>query len=169
MSAPSTTSTRAVDVTLDANRQIAGVVIRALPDELRSPDGLKAALHRAYLDAVGARLDERLGSTGRSRGERPVARADRTPAPPRSERYGHVPHDELVEFWKRPTALEPRDPGARDTGSSSNGCVHLTLHTTDHFADIDVDPGWLRTANVSSVATAVLEAFADAYTTRNQR
>jgi hypothetical protein len=168
MSAPSTTSTTAVVVSLDASRQVSGIAIRALPDDLRTPDGMKSALHRAYLDAVTALLDERLGSTGTPRAERPVARAARTPAPPRSERYGHVPHEELVEFWKRPVR-EPRDPVARETGASTNGCVHVTLRTTDHFADIDLDPGWLRTANVSSVATAVLEAFADAYTKRNQR
>lgn len=174
MPAPSATSTAAVGVSLDTSRQVSAVTVRALPEELRTPDGLQAALHRAYLDAVGARLDERLGSSGATRGEKPVARSARTPGPPRSERYGHVPHEELVEFWKRPPAEQPA-PTTRETretresGVSANGCVRLTLHTTDHFADIDIDPGWLRTANVSSVATAVLEAFADAYTQRNQR
>lgn len=168
MSAPSTTSATAVLVSLDASRQVSGIAIRALPDDLRTEDGLRTALRRAFLDAVSARLDERLGSTGRPRGERPVARAARTPAPPQKERYGHLEHEDLVEFWKRP-ALAHLEPVAPETGASANGCVHVTLHTTDHFADIDLDPGWLRTANVSSVATAVLEAFEDAYTKRNQR
>jgi hypothetical protein len=168
MPAPTTTTTTAVVVTLDASRQVSGISIAALPDELRTPAGLTAALRRAYLDAVGVRLDERLGAGARPRGEKPVARTARTPAPATSGSYGHVPHEELVEFWKRevpPAGL----PLGREVGVSSNRCVQVRLHTTDHFADIDLDPGWLRSARVSAVAAAVLEAFQDAYMQRNPR
>jgi len=167
MPAPTTSRTTAVVVGLDASRRVSGISITALPEDLRTPAGLTAALRRAYLDAVGARLDERLGSA-RPQGERPVARAERTPAPPRSDDYGHVPHEQLVEFWKRDLPEPPRATG-HETGVSSNECVRVRLHTTDHFADIDLDPGWLQSARVSSVAAAVLEAFQDAYTKRNPR
>ena len=167
MPAPTTSSTTAVVVNLDASRQVSGISITALSEDLRTPGGLTAALRRAYLDAVGARLDERLGS-GRPRGERPVARTERTPAPARSDSFGHVPHEELVEFWKRDVP-EPSRPAGREVGVSSNQCVRVRLHATDHFADIDLDPGWLQSARVSSVAAAVLEAFQDAYTKRNPR
>ena len=168
MPAPTTTRTTAVVVTLDASRQVSGISITALPEDLRTPAGLTAALRRAYLDAVGDRLDERLGAGARPRGEKPVARTERSPAPAASDTYGHVPHEELVEFWKRDVA-PPTRPLGREVGVSSNRCVQVRLHTTDHFADIDLDPGWLQSARVSAVAAAVLEAFQDAYTQRNPR
>ena len=168
MSAPSTTSTGAVEVTLDADRQVSGISITALPDHLRTPDGLAAALQRAYLDAIGERIEERLGAPSRPPGERPVAQAAPTPPPARSASFGHVPHEQLVEFWRRDVPA-PQRPTAREVGVSANQCVQVRLHTTDHFADLDLDPGWLSTARVSAVAAAVLEAFEHAYQQRNQR
>ena len=167
MSVPSAT-TAPVVVTLDASQQVSGIAIAALPEELRTPEGLGAALRRAYLDAVTTRLDERLGPPGRS-ARKPLAMTGaRTAPPPRSDRFGHLPAEELTEFWQaevpQPVAL-PR----RDVGVSGNDCVRVRLHTTDHFADIDLDPGWLQSARVSAVATAVLEAFEDAYAQRNDQ
>jgi len=156
-----------VAVALDGDRQVSAITIDALPDALRTPEGLSSALHRAYLDALSERLDQRLGGPSRS-GERPVADATRTPAPPRREDFGQLDDAALTEFWKRPVP-EPREVGRREVGVSQNRCVSAVLHTTDHFADLDIDPGWLRTARVSAVATAVLEAFEDAYTQRNER
>jgi len=157
-----------VAVALDSDRQVSAISIDALPDQLRTPEGLSTALHRAYLDALTERLDQRLGGPRTPTGQRPVADATRTPAPPRRDDFGHLDDGALTEFWKRPVP-EPREIGRREVGVSQNRCVSAVLRTTDHFADLDIDPGWLRTARVSAVATAVLEAFEDAYTQRNER
>ena len=169
MPTPTTTSTTAVVVNLDASRQVSGISITALPEDLRTPAGLTAALRRAYLDAVGARLDERLGSGTRPprREARGARRAHARPAGPTPTATSRT--SELVEFWKRDVAVAVPANRARGRGSPPTECVRVRLHTTDHFADIDLDPGWLQSARVSSVAAAVLEAFQDAYTQRNPR
>lgn len=163
-------TTTAIVVTLDASRRVSGVTINGLPDDLRTPDGLSAALWQAYLRAVTARSDGRRDTPGagdashtpRPAGARPVAVATRTPPRARSEAFGHVDPAELTEFWRTATP-EPAPPGRRGVGASANGCVRVRLHSSDHFADLDLDPGWLRGARAGSVAAAVLEAFEDAY------
>ena len=156
-----------VTVELDAARQVRGVRFDSLSDELRAPDALVRALHRAYLDAISAQLEGSRGERRRDPGERPVALAERTPAPSSSSRFGSTPFEELTAFWAAHPDPQTSSAGERPTGVSRNDCVHVRLHATDHFADIDVDPGWLRSARVDAVAAAVLQAFEDAYTKRD--
>lgn len=152
-----------VTVTLDEHRRVDRITLLALPDELREAARLVDALDEAYLSAVVADADSvAAGEGGRPHGpgaRRPVAASGPTrPRPSFGPSWGHASDEEIEEFRRRVGTPSSATGGPRH-GVSANGCVEVTLHATDHFGDITIDPGWLRHATTENVQRALDEAF----------
>ena len=157
-----TDRTGTVTVTLDEQRRVDRIDLLGLPDELRDPALLVAALGDAYLAAVVTALDtaaERAGKPLEPKARRPVAATEPTRSGPTfGPSWGHASDEEIEEFRRRVGTPSPATGGPRH-GVSDNGCVEVTLHATDHFGDLTIDPGWLRHATTENVQRALDEAF----------
>ena len=152
----------AVSVTIDASYRVSDVRVVDRP-EARTPDGLAQAVAGAYEAAMAARLERlRALRPPRPAGERPVPVATLlTVRRPTAE--------DLTRHRIRkesPTLPQHGDPG-EVTGVSRNDCVHVTLPPAQPRGTVTADPGWLANAQTANIASALVEAFTDAYRQRD--
>lgn len=152
----------AVSVTLDPAFRVIDVRISERP-ESRDPDELSRAFSTAYAVAMNTHIERARGDEPPpASGARPVALAPvltlRPPTAADLER--HSIREESFTTTRR------GNPG-EVTGVSRNDCVHVTLPPAQPRGTITTDPGWLAHAQTANIASALVEAFADAYRQRD--
>lgn len=152
----------AVTVTVDPTLRITAVRVRDV-DAVRSPDAVTSAFEAAYRAALILRLrpHDDGGAAGRSR---PVARRVRRVNPaPTAER--------LARHRSRHGDPErPRDRRLGEvTGTSANRYVSVRLPVANPRGHLDVDPTWLAVTTRARLGRAITEAYADAYTRRDEQ
>ena len=154
--------TRQLELTIDSSARAVLVRLDTVPDPLRTPLGLSAAVDEAFRDAIGS-----LART-------PVRRNGATGRPPTSRRPASVPRPVLDNSRERVPDLAMID-GAGDarplelspTGTSGNGCLSVTLGPASSLGEVQVlEPAWLSTATKAHIAGAITEAFEAAYDRR---
>ena len=159
-----TDPTGALTVTIDPTNRVVDARVEEAT-AVRTPEGLAEAFAAAYATAVAARLRQRRGSRApRPEGHRPVAVATRPvfrrPTPEQLER--HRVRQESATRTRR------GHPGEVE-GVSGNDCVHVTLAPAQPTGTVTADRGWLANARTTNIASALVEAFTDAYDKRDHR
>jgi hypothetical protein len=158
-----TDRTGVLTVTIDPTNRVVGAQVSEGPD-VRTPEGLALAFEAAYAAAVAARLQRREAREPRPESQRPVAVATRPvfhrPTPEQLNRH-RIRHE---------SASRPRRgrPGQVE-GVSGNDCVHVTLAPAQPTGTVMADRGWLANAQTVNIASALVEAFTDAYDKRDHR
>lgn len=157
-----TDRTGALTVTIDPTLRVVGTEALHI-DGLRTPAELGAAVASAYRAAITARL--RRDAPDQPRGARPVPVA--TPVRP------DIRKDELLNrhyiFEATREQRRARRPASGVvTGRSRNDCVWVTLSPASAMGTVDADPGWLAQTTGSLLASALTEAFEDAYSERDR-
>lgn len=149
-------------VTIDPTHRVSGVQIHNL-DPLRSPAALSGAFDAAYAEALAARRTDP-APAARPEGQLPVARPLQLSVMP-------VTPDMLNRHSIRTeTKFNPSRAGhgyREEVGISNNTCVSATVRPASPVGPIEVDAGWLQNARASNVANAIVEAFTDAYSKRD--
>jgi hypothetical protein len=159
--ADATDPTRSVTVSIDAHNRLVGVVVNRA-DGVRTPAELATALSTAHRIAV---VETYAAATSRTPGAaRPVARTS-------FRRPVHRP--ELLDRHEvRPQAhAEGRRarPVGTVTGTSDNECVWVELGVAQPVGVCGAEPGWLANAAAHHIASAVVQAFRQAYQERTVR
>ena len=149
----------ALTVSIDAGYRVVSVNVFK-NDEVRRPESLDRSFRAAYTAAVSARLA--------GRPERPVRTVRPTPVRPRVTFTRPTP-EMLQRHRIRTESPRTRLPGTPGevTGVSNNDCVSVTLDPAQPIGRIVADPGWLANAGLSSIASAITEAFQHAYDRRD--
>ncbi len=149
-------------VSVGPTGRVEQVHLPRLGDDLRDPSTLSDAVRAAHHAALVGPRNETLPRPL----PRPVSLAARPPI-------------KATNPWVEGRTIGPVDsewahrvlaarPGVVD-GTSGNGCVTVTLAPGSTAGSVAADPGWLRQAEAQHVATALTEAFADAYRKRDGR
>jgi hypothetical protein len=154
----------ALEVDVDPTGWVTDVRLAQSAPELRTPEGLDAALRRAVGDAMLVHLARSAGGQRLTEGEQARARdlldgraqleRPRVTRTPRLER----PTEPLT-----PRAYHPDDRLSRQcVGSSRGGELRVTMSVLSGLVSVDADQDFLSTADADLLRHALREAFADA-------
>ena len=158
-------ATGSLAVTLDAGNRVSHLTLLAVPDVLRQPASLAAAVDHAFRQAILLRLRS-------SRRHRPgpgalTAREPRRPAvdrPAPDLRPGRGPSETVLR-----AGTAPPDHDLTPVGVSDNTCVTVTLDAAGSNGRVEAEPGWLAQASAAHISSALLQAFRAAYERRDRR
>lgn len=144
------------------------VDIRSLDTELRRDETLVSAFDRAFSDAISREIDNSSESStkqARVAGDRPApAGPELRSAPPLPDTTGREPRWDLINAG---TGARDAQVDLQALGRSRNDCVHVRLDPASSRGRIVfVDQGWLSQSTASTLASAITEAFQDAYDKR---
>ncbi|MBA3781479.1 MAG: hypothetical protein H0X12_06440 [Nocardioides sp.] len=154
--------TGAITVTIGATRRVSAVRVSENAT-IRTPDGLAQTLAEAYSAALTAQLEaSRRERPRRDPGQRPkpVATLPTFQRPTREQLSRHRIREESRNI--------PRATPGDAVGISSNECVTVTLIPAQPVGPVTADAGWLANASLDNLASAITEAFQNAYTERDK-
>lgn len=158
-----TDSQTGVGSTIDPTNRVVGTHVTRLTDDLRHGPTLATAVDRAYRAAVLTRMAAS-DSDDRRRREPPTAR---------QASAEWIPLDDILESGREfvppdfHAARNRRRTFRADEGISRNECVTVVLDLGGSNGSLTFDNGWLRQAEAANVASAITQAFQDAYRKRD--
>jgi hypothetical protein len=153
-----------LEVDVDPTGWVTDVRLAEPSPELRSPEGLEAAVRRAVGEALLVHL-------ARSASERTLTEAERQRA--RDLLDGRTRLDR-PRVTRSPQLVRPAEPFTPPTyhaderlarqcvGSSQGGELRVTMSVLSGLVGLDADAEFLRTADADLLRHALREAFADA-------
>jgi hypothetical protein len=159
-----------LEVDVDPTGWLTEVRLAESAPELRSPEGLEAALRRAVGDAMLVHL-------ARSAGERRLTEAEHQRARDLLDGRAQLERPRVTRTPRLERPTEPFAPPAYHSderldrqcvGSSRGGELRVTMSVLSGLVGLDADAAFLHTVDADLLRHALREAFADARRTAEE-